>query len=496
MGGLQDYYVMLGARRGATQEEIRRAYLKSVQRLHPDKNVNPGETEMFLDVQQAYEVLGDPQRRAKYDATLPPEPEPPPAPIHASFEYSRASLLRMPDPQVVYALLDFAPAAELADNPSPPLNLCLVLDVSTSMQGPKLEMVKETAIQILRRLRPQDTFSLVTFSDRAQVHIPASRGADARRAESKVYMLQTSGGTEIFHGLEAGVQQTRRSLSPASINHVILLTDGQTYGDELSCLELAGAASAEGIGISGLGVGSAWNDIFLDSLAGRAGGSCLYVSDPQDIPRLLIGRFEQLGEVFASDASLEFKLGENIALSYAFRLQPDPAPLGVESPLVMGAILYHTRLQVLLDFQMPALEQRDEEVVLLDGRLTAVLPADAQAAPALPIVIQRPLTDEPDPAPPPPALIRAMSRVTLYRMQERARAEVKGGEFDKATQRLKRLATNLLSQGEQGLARTVLLEVEHIEREKSFSESGEKDIKFGTRALILPEQPDDSLPTM
>jgi hypothetical protein len=58
------------------------------------------------------------------------------------------------------------------------------------------------------------------------------------------------------------------------------------------------------------------------------------------------------------------------------------------------------------------------------------------------------------------------------------------------------LATNLLSQGEQGLARTVLLEVEHIEREKSFSESGEKDIKFGTRALILPEQPDDSLPTM
>ena len=60
--------------RSASQDDIRRAYLKSVQRLHPDKNVNPGETEMFLDVQQAYEVLADPKRRSQYDATLPPEP--------------------------------------------------------------------------------------------------------------------------------------------------------------------------------------------------------------------------------------------------------------------------------------------------------------------------------------------------------------------------------------------------------------------------------------
>ena len=74
MAGEPDYYLMLGVRRAASQEEIRRAYLKAVQRLHPDKNVNPGETELFLEVQQAYEILGDPQRRSKYDATLPPLP--------------------------------------------------------------------------------------------------------------------------------------------------------------------------------------------------------------------------------------------------------------------------------------------------------------------------------------------------------------------------------------------------------------------------------------
>jgi len=489
MGGPQDFYGMLGARRSATQEEIRRAYLKAVQRLHPDKNVNPGETEMFLDVQRAYEVLGDPQRRAKYDAALPPEPELALAPIDASLEYSRGSLPRMPEPQVVYALLNFSPAAELAEVPSPPLNLCLVLDVSTSMQGPKLEMIKETAIQLLRRLRPQDIFSLISFSDRAQVHIPAARGADARRAETKVHMLQTSGGTEIYHGLEAGVQETRRYLDPAYINHIILLTDGQTYGDERDCLDLAEAASAEGIGISGLGIGGGWNDIFLDTLAGRAGGTCAYVSDPQDIPRLIISKFEQLGEVFASDASLEFRLADSAALSYAFRLQPDPTALALESPMLLGAIQRHTPLRVLLEFHLPALEDRGEDLVLLEGQLTAVLPSDQGPAPAIPIVVRRPITDAPDPTPPSPSLIQAMSRVTLYRMQERARQEVQDGEVEKATERLKYLATHLLSQGQQGLARTILLEVEHIEQEKSFTESGEKDIKFGTRALILPEKP-------
>jgi len=154
MGGQPDYYRMLGVKRSATQEEIRRAYLKAVQRLHPDKNVNPGETELFLEVQQGYEVLGDPQRRAKYDVTLPPEPEPLPSPFQLHIEYSRAALPRLSESQVLYALLDVSTSTHLADSPSPPLNLCLVLDISTSMRGPKLDIVKETAIQLLRRIRP------------------------------------------------------------------------------------------------------------------------------------------------------------------------------------------------------------------------------------------------------------------------------------------------------------------------------------------------------
>ena len=48
-----DYYTLLGIRRSVTQDEIRHAYLKAAKRLHPDKNVDAGETEMFLEIQQA-----------------------------------------------------------------------------------------------------------------------------------------------------------------------------------------------------------------------------------------------------------------------------------------------------------------------------------------------------------------------------------------------------------------------------------------------------------
>ena len=63
-----NYYEILGIPRDATIEDIRRAYRHSAQRLHPDKNVRPGDTELFLDATQAYDVLSDPQKRAAYDA--------------------------------------------------------------------------------------------------------------------------------------------------------------------------------------------------------------------------------------------------------------------------------------------------------------------------------------------------------------------------------------------------------------------------------------------
>lgn len=63
----KDYYAALGVARSASQDEIRKAYRKLARKFHPDVNKDPGAESKFKEIAEAYEVLGDPQKRGKYD---------------------------------------------------------------------------------------------------------------------------------------------------------------------------------------------------------------------------------------------------------------------------------------------------------------------------------------------------------------------------------------------------------------------------------------------
>src|ERR687886_2569787 len=63
----RDYYQVLGVARGASDDDIKKAYRKLALQYHPDRNKEPDAAERFKEVTEAYQVLSDAEKRSLYD---------------------------------------------------------------------------------------------------------------------------------------------------------------------------------------------------------------------------------------------------------------------------------------------------------------------------------------------------------------------------------------------------------------------------------------------
>src|SRR5205809_7017694 len=74
MNPTKDLYAILRVPSTALSDDIRGAYRTAARRFHPDANANPGAVNQFRDIAAAYEVLGDPVAREKYDMSRRKQP--------------------------------------------------------------------------------------------------------------------------------------------------------------------------------------------------------------------------------------------------------------------------------------------------------------------------------------------------------------------------------------------------------------------------------------
>lgn len=484
-------YTILGVAPETSAEDIKLAFRRIAVRLHPDRNPNKGATVQLQDVNQAYEILSDPQRRSDYDRKLQQQAlEKQQVDFALRVTPSKRYVHPFDEPQVIYLLAEIytdqsSTSAAEARQREAQLNLTLVLDRSNSMNGTRLDRVKAAANSIIEQLSEKDLLSIVTFNDFAEVVIESAKVENRAVLKARVSMVTASGGTEIFKGLSLGVEQNRLHRSNEYVNHIILLTDGNTYGDQDDCINLANELVDEGIGVSALGIGQEWNDEFLDQLASTTGGVAEYVMNANSVQRFLNDHVRSLANTFAERLQISIAPEADIKLDTAFKLSPRPQPLPSDQAIIpIGNLQYHRMTNVLFQIELPAKMKEGfrsiariavQGDIMLGGIRRHVAVSDISLG-----VSQETHTEEP-----PANVLDALGKLTLYRMQERAKEALERGDTQEATRRLENLATRLFEHGEEELAQQALAEARQVAYTSTLSDKGRKALKYQTRSLLL-----------
>lgn len=408
--------------------------------------------------------------------------------ILTSFFDSGQQLSHTQSEQILYLLTEIRSPNEEQEKELLPLNIVLVIDRSTSMQGKRIDKVKSAAGMIVENLASRDRIAIISFSDRAEVVVPATQPKNKPALISKIQGIMPSGGTEIFQGLSAGFKELNKVNLNNYINHLILLTDGHTYGDDAQCLNLAQKAASVGIGISAFGIGSEWNDQFLDLLVTPSGGQSGYIAEPEQVIHLLRQRIQSLGKLYAQNVRLVPHLPPGITIKDGFKLTPFSQPLNHAGlVLQLGPIEGHTSLSFLLELLIePEVTHSSEVGISFEIKADIATDPLQRYHKTVAHTIQIGSDDhhghDTEMA---PFLVQAVQLLNLYRMNENIWTDLSKGEnIGNATQKLDLLTRRFKEAGLNHIAQEIGTQTKVLKDGGEFTESGRKQIKYGTRLQL------------
>ena len=400
---------------------------------------------------------------------------------------NKASLPVMNTQQLVYVLIDAAPGAAMAQVQMP-LNLSLVLDKSGSMQGQKIQNLRDAAKLVVDRLGSQDTISIVAFSDRKYLIAESQPVSDKAELKKKIDRIRDGGGTAISGGMSQGLAELDKAVSPDRVSRMLLLTDGQTFGDEKQCKKLGKQAGDNGIVVNALGLGDDWNEDLLDDIAEASGGVADFIDSPDKIVAFFEQAVQSMQDTVVQNAQMVLRLANGITPRQVWQVLPMISNLGYR-PLsdrdvqvtlgelekgqprsLLVELLVGARpegsyriAQAEISYDVPGLKLVGEKVkadILLN------LTADA---------VQAKRYD--------PEVMNVVEKVTAFKLQTRALEEAKMGNVAGASQALRAAATRLLEMGEQDLAQSAMEEADNLDKSGQMSSYGTKKLRYQTRKL-------------
>lgn len=194
-----------------------------------------------------------------------------------------------------------------------PINVCLCLDRSGSMEGAPLEYAKRACEFVVDMLEPNDILSIVTFEEQVDVLMPARRVVNKALVKEHIRRLEVGNTTNLYDGMMAACMQIQSVIqqTPGYVNRVLLLTDGEpTVGlkDYTSIVQQVAEQKQRGISITALGFGQEYNEELMAGIARRSGGNYYYISRPDLLPEVFRKELETLMTIVAKNVQVRLQL--------------------------------------------------------------------------------------------------------------------------------------------------------------------------------------------
>lgn len=208
----------------------------------------------------------------------------------------------------------------------PPVNVCLVIDKSGSMEGDRIEKAKEAAVEFVDRLREKDILSVVLFDDAIDVLIPSQHVTNKTKLIETIKGVQIGGSTDLYGGIIKGYDEVFKNYSDKQNNKIIVLTDAITNTgvvDPTAIVSGSGNYKQEHeIDITMVGVGVDFNNSLSRKISESNSSSIFFINDAEDIKKIFIDEIESLLSPIARDAKLTIELSPELEIEKCFGYTP------------------------------------------------------------------------------------------------------------------------------------------------------------------------------
>jgi Ca-activated chloride channel homolog len=358
------------------------------------------------------------------------------------------SFLSVEQAQRIHCMLELTAPPIPHDHERLPLHLALVIDRSGSMSGDKLETAKRAGAYLAHRLRSDDQLSIVAYDDEVTlVHGLAPVGVDQHLIEASIGQIWSGGSTNLSGGWLKGVEQLGAIEGGKGPKKVLLLSDGHAnvgIKDDTELAKLARGAADDGVGTTTIGFGDGFDEDLMTGMANEGGGSAYFAPGVDDVPGIFAQEFDDLVALVAQNLSVEIRPNPDTVPMVSVLNEFPVVPVAGGIQVQVGDAYGEERRRIVFALDVPSLATLGPATVAeVVVRYVSIGDEVATHELRVPVTVNLVSADDPAAAEIDTEVTEEVVILASARAQEEARERAQRGDFEGASELLRKAADDL-----------------------------------------------------